>query len=204
MRGNKRAKGHGGKPYPGGHTDPTRTAAYGQLNSAMIRTTGVAYWGELAEFAYWSYDLLNPLCFGGRIAHPLFQFCRVMPYGHCLGQSYTVDLDRPVIDVFLSLWERRPAPYLAVFDTITHEMMHFAATMAWRGAGRGRYRTSHNNEFWLAGVVRASPPLGVDLGRLEKPFEFWPYGGRGVAECRRIEAALRERRHPWQPGGKAE
>src|SRR5271170_7319211 len=107
LRDNERASGaRKPKKWRGHPVDPFKATAYQGLDAATIRRVGVAYWGELAEFAYWCYDLLNPLCFGTRIQHPLFQFCRVMPYGGCIGLSHVDDLDRPVIDVFTSLWNR--------------------------------------------------------------------------------------------------
>ena len=116
MLGNKhRAGKHTPRPYQAGDADPLKADAYQGLDAAVIRQVGIAYWGELADFAYWSYDILNPLCFGDRVRHPLFQFCRVMPYGRCIGLSYTGDLARPVIDIFLSLWSRGERRHLAVF-----------------------------------------------------------------------------------------
>jgi hypothetical protein len=194
MRGNQRRAGkHKPVPFPACAADPTRTEAYGGLDAAVIRRVGVAYWGELAEFAYWCYDTLNPFFSAGRIPHPLFQFCQVMPYGRCIGLSHTDDIDRPVIDVFLSLWTRRKQRHLAVFGVIAHEIMHFDAALRWRDAGSGRVRTSHDNEFWLSGVVQASPALGVDLGRMDEPYEHWPMGGWAPHQAQRLEIMLAER-----------
>ena len=194
MQGNNiRAGKYTTRPCQAPPADPLKTDAYRGLDAAVIRRVGLAYWGELADFAYWSYDILNPLCFGGRIRHPLFQFCRVMPYGACIGLSCTEDLDRPVIEVFLSLWTRRDDRHLAVFGVIAHEMMHFDAVTHWREAGGGRMRTSHNNEFWLSGVERVSPTIGVDLGRLNKPFGHWPLGGWPAGEAKELNAMLSDR-----------
>jgi hypothetical protein len=198
MQHNERAQGaRKPKAWQPSQLDPIKTLAYQHTDAVQIRRVGAAYWGELAEFAYWCFDQLNPLCFGGRIRHPLFQFCRVMPYGSCIGLSYTSDLDRPVIDVFLSLWERRKLPkklrYFSVFATIAHEMMHFYADALWRDQGAGRVRTSHNNEFWFAGVKQASPLLGVDLRRLKEPFEHWPRLGWSGPEQKDLNAALGSR-----------
>jgi hypothetical protein len=198
MRDNERATGaRQPKKWRGGELDAIKTDAYQHSDADAIRRVGVAYWGELADFSYWCFDKLNPLCFGNRIHHPLFQFCRVMPYGGCIAVAYVDDLERPVIDVFLSLWTRKELPYLQVFAVIAHEMMHFSTDMAWRDAGAGRFRTSHNNEFWFAGVKQASPLLGVDLRRMKKPFEHWPILGWSGAERKKLNEALRRRRFPW-------
>jgi hypothetical protein len=201
MKANERAKG-ARKPrsWHAHPTDPVRTVAYDGLKARMIRRVGIAYWGELAEFAYWCYDTLNPLLYHSRIAHPLFQFCKVMPYGHCIGLSYTDDLDRPVIDVFRSLWTNRedwPLPYFEVFHVVTHEMMHFDSCLRLRQVGAGRWRTSHNNEFWYAGVEAASPALRVDLGLMEKPYEQWPREGWTERQRKTLNQALRKRRFPF-------
>jgi hypothetical protein len=199
MQHNERAKGPRTLRawHAGGNGHALATEAYQQADPTSIRRVAIAYWGEVAEFAYWCYDLLNPLCYGNRIAHPLFQFCRVMPYGGCIGLAHGDDLDRPVIDIFRSLWTQSrdfPLPYLAVFATVTHEMMHFASRLRWRDAGAGFYRTSHNNEFWLRGVAAASPLLGVNLKRLQEPFSRWPHGGWSPKREKELNAALRERR----------
>ena len=196
MRGNRRRAGkHKPVRYLAGPADPLKTDAYQGLDAAAIRRVGVAYWGALADFAYWCYDILNPLCFGGRVRHPLFQFCRVMPYGRCTGLSHVEDLDRPVIDVFLSLWTRRKSRHVAVFAVITHEMLHFDADARWRDAGQGRFRTSHDNEFWLSGVERISPTLGIDLRRMDAPFERWPNGGWTASQAKELETMLSNRRY---------
>jgi hypothetical protein len=198
MRNNERASGtRKPKKWRAGTLDAIKTDAYQHLDAGAIRRVGVAYWGELAEFSFWCFDQLNPLCFGSRFRHSLFQFCGVMPYGRCIAAAYAGDLNRPVIDVFLSLWTRQDFPHLRVFAVIAHELMHFSPAAAWREAGAGRVRTSHNNEFWLAGVEQASPLLGVDLGGMKKPFEHWPAEGWSGPQCRRIAAALRERCFPW-------
>jgi hypothetical protein len=197
MQGNQRRAGHH-KPrtYRESGTDPLKTDAYQALDVEAIRRVGTAYWGELAEFTYWCYDVLNPLIFRGSVPHPLFQFCQVMPYGRCIGLSHTSDLDRPVIDVFLSLWTRRRRPYVAVFGVVAHEMMHFDAAGRWRAAGQGRYRTSHDNDFWLSGVEAASPLLGVDLAAMKFPFERWPQQGWTTKKTEDIEEALAQRSFP--------
>jgi hypothetical protein len=201
MRGNSRAKKEPEErkqlPYRCGRTDPVKSAAYQAADPGAIRRVGVAYWGELAEFAYWCYDLLNPLVFGGRVRHPLFQFCQVMPYGSCIGMSHTGDLDRPVIDVFLSLWTRRRSRYVAVFGVIAHELLHFDSNTRWKAAGQGYYRTSHNNEFWISGVESASPILGVDTSRLKHPFEHWPQLGWADHQAEVLEDSLARRKSPW-------
>jgi hypothetical protein len=198
MQGNQRRRGKlttGGiyKAFP---ADPMKTEAYQDLDPTAIRRVGVAYWGELADFAYWCFDVLNPLCFGGRIPHPLFQFPRVTPYGKCLGWAEVCDLDRPVINIFLSTWTRRRDRHASVFPLISHEMMHFDVTMRWRDAGQCRYRTSHDNEFWLDGVQAAAPPLGVDLALMKHPFCQWPHGGWSKARRKKAEALLAGRR--WE------
>jgi hypothetical protein len=197
MKGNRHGEANA-KPVPW-HDHPAdelKTTAYQGTDAAMIRRVTTSYWGEVAQFAYWAYDLLNPRCYEGKVAHPLFQFCRVMPYGKCIGQAYTGDVDRPVIDVFWSLWYD-PHPYLAVFEVIAHELMHFWVSLAWREAGTvERWRTSHNNSLWYAGVHRASQLLHVDLGLLDEPYEHWPGAGWTADQCARLNKALQRRKFP--------
>jgi hypothetical protein len=83
-----------------------------------------------------------------------------------------------------------------VFATVAHEMMHFDAGGRWKEAGGGRYRTSHDNEFWLSGVERASPLLGVDLGAMEHPYQHWPRAGWSEGQKDRMEEMLRARHFP--------
>jgi hypothetical protein len=204
MKGNR----HGGansKPalWHDQPADELKTSAYQGTDAAMIRRVTTSYWGEVAEFAYWAYDLLNPRCYDSKIAHPLFQFCRVMPYGKCIAQAYTSDVDRPVIDVFWSLWydpEKKalwPHRYLEVFGVIAHELLHFWTMLAWREAGTvERWRTSHNNPLWYAGVHRASPLLQVDLGLLKEPYEHWPQQGWTADQRARLNKALQRRKFP--------
>jgi hypothetical protein len=198
MEGNGRRKGrHKLTPYTPYPLDPIKTEAYAGLDAAQIRRVGVAYWGKLAEFSYWAYDLLNPLCFAGRVAHPLFQFCQVMPYGRCIGKSHTGDLDRPVIDVFLSLWtgkQYQHVHYAWVFGIIAHEMMHFDSELRWRQQRAGHYNTSHENEFWQAGIAQASPLLGVDLSRGKFPHECWPHECWTPRQWQRLEKSLAKRK----------
>jgi hypothetical protein len=199
MEGNQRRKGRLKKPrqYRAGARDAIKTDAYEGCDAATIRRVGCAYWGELADFAYWCYDQINPLCYGGRIKHPLFQFCRVMPYGGCIAQSHVSDLERPVIDVFLSLWTRRKYRKLChawIFGVITHEMMHFDSDLRWRDQGGGRYRTSHDNEFWLAGVERVSPFVGADLANGKFPYERWPHECWTDRQWQRLEKSLANRK----------
>jgi hypothetical protein len=197
MLGNDRASGaRRPRKHQAVQLDPVCAEAYRGLDTADIRRVAVAYWGDLAAFAYWCYDSLNGPFFAGRVRHPLFQFCRVMPYGHCIGLSHTGDLDRPVIDVFLSLWTRQDRPHVKVFGVVAHEMMHFDASARWREAGAGRYRTSHDNEFWLAGVERISPLLGVDLGAIGHPYQHWPEAGWAEGQKDRMEEMLKARRFP--------
>jgi hypothetical protein len=198
MRGNDNAAGvRKPRVYQEGPPDQVRAEAYQGLDAAAIRRVAVAYWGELAEFAYWCYDVLNGPCFGGRVRHPLFQFCRVMPYGSCVGQAQTAYLDRPVIDVFLSLWTRRPRRrHVEVFATVAHEMMHFDADRRWKEAGGGRYATSHDNQFWFSGVEALSPALSVDLGMMKPPYEYWPGAGWSEGQKDRLEKMLATRQSP--------
>jgi hypothetical protein len=196
MQGNDRRKGRLRKPrlYHAGERDLIKTDAYSGCDPATIRRVGCAYWGELADFAYWCYDQINPLCYDGRIKHPLFQFCCVMPYGRCIAQAHTSDLERPVIDVFLSMWTRRKQRHAWVFGIIAHEMMHFDSDLRWRDQGQGRYRTSHDNEFWLAGVERASPCVGADLTRIELPYARWPHECWTPRQWQQLEKSLANRK----------
>jgi hypothetical protein len=198
MRGNRRASGkRTTRPFPGCEADAAATETYRSLDTAAIRQVGTAYWGELAEFSYWVYDRLNPAFFAGRIPHPLFQFCRVMPYGGCVGLSHTGDLDRPVIDVFLSLWTRRKQPCAMVFGVIVHELLHFQCGLLWRDAGRGWYRTSHQNEFWLSEVKRLAPLLGADLKEGDEPHEAFPHASWSEAQLKKFDRALSQREFPF-------
>jgi hypothetical protein len=204
MKGNRHGEANA-KPVPW-HDHPAdelKTAAYQGTDAAMIRRVTISYWGEVAQFAYWAYDLLNPRCYASKIARPLFQFCRVMPYGNCIGLSYTSDVDRPVIDVFWSLWydpEQRalqPHRYLAVFGVIAHELLHFWVSLAWREAGSiRRMRSSHDNDLWFAGVERISPLLHVDWKQMKKPYEHWPQEGWTADQCARLNKALQRRKFP--------
>jgi hypothetical protein len=188
------------KRQPSGtHYDAVKSAAYVALDQEAIRRVGTAYWGDLADYCYWSFDHLNLVCFGGRINHPLIQFCRTRPSGGCVGLSH-IDLDRPVIDVFVDQWTRRELPNLDVLSSIAHEMLHFAEHSARRDAGVNHYRISHNNDIWIAGVEQASGLLGVDLARLKKPFSNWPHEGWDVSTQRKLNESLRKRRFPWGAG----
>jgi hypothetical protein len=81
--------------------------------------------------------------------------------------------------------------------TIAHELLHFRATAAWRDAGKGRYRSSHDNEFWWAGITTLSPHLHVDLDRVKRPWQHWPRQGWDAAQQKQLEAALAARQLPW-------
>ena len=137
MKGNKRSLGHG-RPreltaYTKPDSDPVKLRAYGGIPGERLREMAMAYWGEIGELCYFVFDHANPMLFDQDIPLPLFQVCRVMPYGKCVGQSYTSDVDRPVIDIFLSLWKSK-YPYAAVAGVVMHEMLHFPQCETMAGA----------------------------------------------------------------------
>ena len=199
MRGNSNAVGHG-RPrvltkFPGTYSDDIQTEAYAKLDVASVRRTAVAYWGEIAELCYQVYDQANSQFYDGLIPTPLFQICRVMPYGKCIGLSHTADIERPVIDIFASLWNG-PSPYAAVGAVVLHEMLHFHNRFVWRERGEIWYQTSHENELWLDAVQRHQRVLKDDTTKLmDSPFERWPLFG--PTKTKRIDKALSNGNWPW-------
>ncbi len=191
MKNNQHRKGkYKQKPYTEGEKDRQKNDAYSKLDPATIRQVAIAYWGEFARFSYWCYDQLNPLCFENRIQTPLIQFCRVMPYGSCIGLSHVSDIDRPVIDLFTSLWTKNRFPRVAVLGTIAHELLHFYCHLVWRERGGCRYTTSHNNEIWIQSVLDLSPILNVSMKTISSPYESWPHSGWSMRKIRKMEEQL--------------
>jgi hypothetical protein len=101
---------------------------------------------------------------------------------------------------------RRRRHHVEVFGVVAHEMMYFDAAARWRDAGSGRYYTSHDNEFWLAGVERVSPLLAADLGAGKYPFSRWPHECWSEGQRGDLEEMLAQRRFPGptRPRGRRE
>ncbi len=209
MKGNahakKKPKDRTKRPFPPQATEtPTRSAfscsrraAYHRCQPDAIRAVGEAYWGEMARFAYWCYDQLNPRCFDRRIPHPLIQFCRVMPYGRCGAMSHVDDLQRPVIDVFSSLWTQPGCRYVKLLGVLAHEMLHFHCSQLWQQTEEGWYHTSHNNEWWLQEVKEISPLLDVHVESIEPPYARWPYEGWNAWMLQEFDEALSDGQWPF-------
>lgn len=199
MAGNQNAVGHGRPrvltPFPGTNADELRSEAYANLDVASVRRNAIAYWGEIAELCYHVYDCANDQFYDGRIPTPLFQICRVMPYGKCIGLSHVTDIERPVIDIFASLWNG-PSPYAAVGTVVLHEMLHFHNRFVWRDRGEIWYQTSHENELWLDAVKHHNRILRDDTATLmDSPFERWPLFG--PTKTKRIDKSLAIGKWPW-------
>ena len=199
MKGNKRSVGHG-RPreltaYTKPDSDPVKLRAYGGIPGERLRAMAMAYWGEIGELCYFVFDHANPMLFDQDIPLPLFQVCRVMPYGKCVGQSYTSDVDRPVIDIFLSLWKSK-YPYAAVAGVVMHEMLHFHNARQWRERGSIWYQTSHENELWMGAVASMRRILKDSTMKMEDaPYEHWPiFSDRRMAEVDRL---LASGKWPW-------
>ena len=199
MQGNQLSVGHGRPkvmtPFPKHEADAVRHDAYRKLPEAQVRETAIAYWGEAAELCYRVYDHANKQLFDGAVALPLIQICRVMPYGRCLGLSHTSDIDRPVIDLFASLW-KSPKRYASMACTMMHEMLHFHNARAWRERGSVWWVTSHENELWLDSVKSIQRILKDSTMRVDDaPFEHWPiFSDRRMAE---IDRLLAGGKWPW-------
>ncbi len=174
-------------------SDPVAAAAYAEVDLQLVQSAATAYWGEHGEFALWVYHAVNSLF---DIPVPLIQFCRVMPYGKCVGVSHTSDVNRPVIDVFESLW-RCDLPYAQVAGVIIHEMQHFAVQREWIRRQRIWHRTSHDNELWHSGCERLSDILLADLSLDDEPFERWPHAHWSIDAKQYINDSLSRRVNPF-------
>lgn len=199
MQGNSLSEGLGRprtlKPFPGVNGSDSRHDAYADLDPATVRRTAIAYWGEIAELCYDVFDHANAQLYGSLIPMPLFQICRVMPYGKCIGLSHTTDLDRPVIDIFASLWKGSNR-YANVAGIVLHELLHFHNRFQWQSRGEIWYRTSHENELWLDAVRAFKTILNDDtLKIMDSPYERWPLFG--PRKTKQLDAKLAVGKWPW-------
>lgn len=194
MKGNANRKGKRRlSPFPGTWSNDITVDAYKNIQPDEVRRCAIAYWGEPAELAYFVFDHANDQFFEGRIPPPLVQLCRVMPYGHCIGLSHTSDIDRPVIDLFLSLWTRQEQPHWNIAAVMIHEMLHFYVHHVWRDRGQIWHRTSHNNELWLGKVRELSRIIGAPTD--DEPFERWPH--TIAADEARLDKTFSQAKWPW-------
>jgi hypothetical protein len=198
MKGNKNAEGRRVfKGFSGSHSDPDKLAKYTQQQK-NVRDVAIAYHGELAEFSYWCYDQLSPMMYDNRVDLPLFQFCKVMPYGKCIASAETYDLDRPVINVFLSLWTRRVHKFAMVFGVIAHEMLHFDVGHRWRDGGPIWYKTSHANELWYDTVKTKGKILdAAPNSKMDEPYERWPHDAWSISRMSQINKQLANGNFPF-------
>jgi hypothetical protein len=129
-------------------------------------------WGE---WAYEMYEKINARFFGASLPWPHISW-GLTAHGKCLGYTHTADA--PVIVLHRSLWrgteKSNPwgvsASWLGpafAFDVLVHEAIHVSVECC-QGGWRGKGKTSHNNDAWIAEVNRLAPLLGlhgVEAGR---------------------------------------